>query len=282
MTALDVADPSDQDGTEPSTDLAAHWRELVTVALLGTDRRDPPEPVTVLADLVDDTARSAPSERMLAHVAACAAVRRAGIMPGPSLEPLARPADDDRPPCTPAAVDRWHHITTSWPVLEDEWMLALVVNGWCLAPELVPAALSRHRRDPVRHARARVAAGPLADWLIEHLPDLGPTKPNAVIDPEALAELPELPIPPDLAELLDASGAEAGRVIGAGLEHGTFGHPHRGVLINLVARVAPGTLADLAVVLDAVDPYAAGAGLASVLGDLATTRHRMLDEFGVG
>jgi len=259
-----------------------HWRDLVTAALLGTDRRGPPAPIPVLADLIDDTARSAPSERMLAHVAACTAIRRAGVMPGPMIDPLAPPDDDDRPPCVPAAVDRWHHITTSWPVLDDEWMLTLVGNGWRLAPELVPTALGRHRRDPVRHARVRIAAGPLADWLIGHLPDLASTQPKAIVDPEALAELPELPIPPDLTALLSASGAEVGTVVGSGLEQGDFGQPHRGVLVNLVARMVPSGLADLATVLDAVDPYSAGAGTASVLGDLAITRHRMLDELSAG
>ena len=263
---------------EAAPSIEEHWRELVTTALLGTDRREPPAPLPVLEDLVADTARSAPSERLLAHVAACAAVRRAGVIGGPPLDPLAPPDDDPRPPCTAAAVDRWHHVTTSWPVLEDEWTLALVSNGWRLAPELVPAALERHRTDPVRHARTRVAAGPLADWLLGHLPDLACTKPKAVVDPEAMAELPELPIPPDLAVLRDAQGAEAGAVIGAGLEHGTFAAAHRGVLVNLVARIVPTSLPDLATVLDAVDPYSSGAGLAGVLADLATTRHRMLDE----
>ncbi len=263
-------------GTEAS--VADHWRELVTAALLGTDRRDPPEPIPVLVDLVDDTARAARSERMLAHVAACTAVRRAGIVPGPPIDPLAPPALDERRPCPPVATERWHHITTSWPVLEDEWTLTLVGNGWRLAPELVPSALARHRTDPVRHARTRVAAGPLADWLIGHLPDLGSTRPAASVDPDVLAELPELPVPPDLALLLTATGAEAGQVIGAGLEHGDLGAPHRGVLVNLVARIAPASLVDLATVLDAVDPYSVGAGLASVLSDLTTTRHRMLDE----
>ncbi len=165
-------------------------------------------------------------------------------------------------------------------VLEDEWMLTLVTNGWRLAPELVPAALARHRSDPVRHARARIAAGASADWLIDQLPDLACSKPNAMVEPEALAELPDLPIPPDLVELASAPGAELGRVIGAGLEHGELGASHRAVLVNLVARMAPGGLADAATVLDAVDPYSAGAGLATVLADLATTRERMLDELG--
>ncbi len=260
--------------------IADHWEELVTVALLGTDRRDPPPPAGPLADLVDDTARSSPSERMLAHVAAAVAVRRAGVVPGPPIEPLAPPEPDDRPPCVPAAVDRWHHVTTSWPVLEDEWMLTSITNGWRLAPELVPPALARHRTDPVRHRRVCVAAGPIAGWLIDQLPDLAGSKPNAVVEPEALADLPELPIPPDLAGLLHAPGAELGRVLGSGLEHGELGPSHRAVLVNLVARMLPSGLADAAAVLDAVDPYSAGAGLATALADLATTRHRMLDELG--
>ncbi|MEM1332171.1 MAG: hypothetical protein AAGG08_01830 [Actinomycetota bacterium] len=274
---VDRSDRADPEGSGQAT-MASHWRDLVTTALLGTDRRDPPPPVPELADLVDDTARSAPSERLLAHVAACVSVRRAGVLPGPVLDPLAPPDTDDRPPCPAAGVDRWHHITTSWPVLEDEWTLAVVTNGWRLAPELVAAALGRHRRDPLRHTRVRVAAGPLADWLVGHLPDLATTARRITVDPDALAELPDLPIPPELSSLLSATGVEAGREIGAGLEHGHLGAAHRNVLVNVVARVAPSALTDLANVLDAVDPYSPGAGLASVLGDLATTRHRMLAE----
>ncbi len=75
---------------------ADHWRELVAVAMLGTDRRNPPEPTGVIADLVDDTVRSTPSERMLAQVAATVAVRRAGVLPGPARAPIAGP-DVGRP-----------------------------------------------------------------------------------------------------------------------------------------------------------------------------------------
>jgi hypothetical protein len=53
---------------------------------------------------------------------------------------------------------------------------------------------------------------------------------------------------------------------------------HRAVLVNLIARCAPGALVDLADVLDSVDPMSPGRGLVSVLADLATTRRRMLDE----
>ncbi len=257
-----------------------HWNELVTAALLGTDRRDPPAAPGLLGDFVADTVRSDPSSRMLAQIAACTAIRRAAVLPGEALAPLADSTIDERSPCPPAAVDRWRHITTSWPVLEDEWVTVLITNGWRAAPELVPAMLRRHRRDPLRHLRVVLAAGRTANWLVEHLPELAPTTPQAAnaVDPERLAELPMLPIPPELGRLLGASGAEIGGVVAVGLEDRTLAESHRAVLVNLLARCAPDGLSDIADVLDAVDPMSPGRGLASVLADLATTRYRMLDE----
>ena len=255
-----------------------HWRELVTVAMLGTDRRDPPEPAGPLADLVADTVREVPSERMLAQVAACVAVRRAGVLPGPPVDRLAGPAPDDRPPCVAAAADRWHHITVSWPVLEDEWMFTLISNGWRMPPELVAPVLRRHRRDPVRRTRTEVACGPLAQWLVDQLPELAAPANQVAPSPESIGELPELPIPPDLAALLTTPGAESGRVLRAGIESGQLGPSHRAVLVNILARVRPDALADLAKALEAVDQASSGYGLGVVLADLARSRHKMLDE----
>lgn len=256
------------------------WADLVTTSLLGTDRRDPPEPGGPIGELVADTVRSDPSARMLAAVAACTAVRRAGVRPADRIDPLTPPVPDERPQCVPAAVDRWHHITTSWPVLEDEWMITLVEAGWRLAPELVPAALQRHRRDPVRWARTLVAAGPIAEWLLDHVPDLrpAPVKRLSSIEADGLGRLADLPIPQDLAPLLHRAGAEVGGAIAAGLEGRTLVEAHRAVLVNLLARCAPDGLDDIAVMLGAVDTRSGGHGLASVLSDLAATRRRMLDE----
>ncbi len=259
-----------------------HWRELVTTALLGTDRRDPPVADGELGELVADSVREDPSSRMLAQIAACTAIRRAGVLPGPSVPPLARPDEDARPMCTPAAVSRWKHIITSWPVLEDEWMLTLIEQGWRLAPDLVPHVLHRQRRDPIRRARALVAAGPLALWLAEHLPEFEPAnaRPPTQVEVERIAMLRDLPVPPDLAPLLEASGAEIGGTIAVGLEQRALGEAHRAVLINVLARCSPNALTDIADILDAVDASSPGRGLASVLADLATTRHRMRDELG--
>lgn len=265
-------------------DLRASWDELIAVAMLGTDRRNPPEPTGVIADVVDDTVRSTPSERMLAQVAATVAVRRAGVLPGPVRSPIAGPDVDDRPVCVPAATERWHHVISSWPVLEDEWMLTLLTGGWRVPPDLVPELLTRHRSDPIRRARAELACGPLAGWLVGHLPELAARgAANTLPDPSAedIAELPSLPIPPDLEPLLFADGELVGRQLVAAIDSGTLVHAHRAVLVNLVARMRADSVGAVATALDAVDGASTGFALASVLADLARTRGRMLDELSV-
>jgi len=270
--------------TKASVDVRASWDELVAVAMLGTDRRNPPEPTGVIADVVDDTVRSTPSERMLAQVAATVAVRRAGVLPGPARPPVAGPDVDDRPVCVPAAAERWHHVISSWPVLEDEWMLTLLTNGWRVPPDLVPELLTRHRSDPIRRSRAELACGPLAGWLVGHLPELAARgAANAQPDPSAddVTVLPLLPIPPDLEPLLFADGDQVARQLAAAIDSGTLVHAHRAVLINLVARMRAASLGAVATALEAIDGSSIGFPLASVFADLARTRQHMLDELGV-
>jgi len=267
----------------PAVDLRASWDELVAVAMLGTDRRNPPEATAVIADVVDDTVRSTPSERMLAQVAATVAVRRAGVLPGPARSPIAGPDTDDRPGCVPAAADRWNHVISSWPVLEDEWMLTLLTSGWRVPPDLVPELLTRHRSDQIRRARAELACGPLAGWLVGHLPELAArgaasTQPDPSADD--IAELPSLPIPPDLEPLLFADGDQVARQLAGAIDSGTLVHAHRAVLINLVARMRADSLGAVATALEAIDGSSIGFPLASVLADLARTRQHMLDELG--
>lgn len=259
------------------TTMHDHWDELVSVAMLGTDRRNPPDAPDPIADLVDDTVRANPSERMLAQVAAAVASRRAGVLPGPVAAPLAPPEFDDRPVLGPVAADRWYHVVASWPVLEDEWMLAVVTNGWRLPPELVTDVLVRHRSDAVRRARAHVAAGPLAGWMVGHVPELA-GRGAVAVDPESLAELPALPIPPDLEALLTAPGTESSATLRSAIETGALVHAHRAVLINLVARMRTDALGEVAAALEGVEQSSPGFALAAVLADLAATRRSMLVE----
>ena len=112
---------------------------------------------------------------------------------------------------------------------------------------------------------------------MSHLPELEARSARGVVDPEALAELPELPIPPDLLELVGAP-ADVGTALAELIVGGQLGAPHRAVLVNLLARVQPEALRGIASSLGSVDSASPGYGLASVLADLALTRHRMLDE----
>jgi hypothetical protein len=258
--------------------IAEYWRELVTVALLGTDRRDPPSPpVGGLADLAADDPQPTPSQRLLQQVAGCAVAQRAGVMPAAVAPSVAAPIDDPRPVTPPAATATWQRIVADWPVLEDEWLLTVIHRGLRLSPELVVPLLTRHRTDAIRHARALAAAGTLGEWMIEWSPRLAcsSNKPAAI---ESIGELPELAINPDLLPLLSAAPPSVAGAIAGGFSSGAFGVSHRAVLVNLVGRVRPDALAATAEALDRVDPSQPTIGLAFALADLARLRHQMLTE----
>lgn len=258
--------------------LQDYWEQMVTVALLGTDRREPPAPPAGgLADLAADQPLSTASQRLLQQVAATAVVRRAGVMPSAAVDPVAPPGADPRPLTPPGATATWRRVVGDWPVLEDEWVLAVVRSGHRLSPELVPSLLARHRTDAVRHARVCAAAGPLADWMISWSPRLACSSKQRAV-PELVAALPELPITPDLVALLAAPATRVAEVVGAGLSSGALVVSHRPVLVNLVARVQPAALEPLAAALDRIDPSRSTIGIALALADLARLRHHMLTE----
>ena len=130
--------------------LADTWDELVTVGLLGTDRRDPPElPAGLLADTVADAQRTTPQGRLLAAVAATVVAQRCGATPLPPRPLLMPPDPDDRPMLPVAAVERWQLIVSNWPVLEAEWLAVAAARGWRPAPDVLVALLRRHRRSQV-------------------------------------------------------------------------------------------------------------------------------------
>lgn len=252
-----------------------YWRELVTAAMLGTDRRDPPQPPPgPLADLVADTVRPDGAARMLAAVGAIAAVRRASFVPGPVAPPLQPPDDDRRPWCSPEAVATWRRIVADWSVLEDEWVLTVVERGLALPPDALVELLLRHRGDGVRRARVMLAGGARARWLVEHLPALAATG-GRPVSAEQVAGLPVLPIPPDLEPLVSADAHTVSQRLAHGFDRGEFGPPDRAVLVNVVARCRPAVLVDTAERLERT-----GVGQALALADLARLRHRGLSELG--
>jgi hypothetical protein len=259
----------------PGADLDADWRALVTVALLGTDRRPPPDSSAPIADLVADAVRPDDASRMLAAVGAVAAARRASFVPGPPAAPLQSPAADDRPWCSAAAVERRRDVVREWPVLEDEWVLSVIEQGLRVPPDALAELMLRHRGDAVRRARVALAAGPAAGWLAAHVERLAPA-PSAAVSAESVTTLPDLPVPPDLSELLTTDARTFAERLEEGFVSSTFGAAHKAVLVNLLARCRPAVLLDAAEALDRT-----GVGLALALADLARLRHRMLTELGV-
>ena len=259
-----------------SADLDAYWHELVTAALLGTDRRQPPAPPAgPVADLVADAVRPDDAARMLAAVGSVSAARRAGFVPGPPAPRLQPPEPDERLCCSATAVATWREVVAEWAVLEDEWVLTVIRRGMRVPPDALVELLQRHRGDAVRRARVAIAGGPLATWLTDHVPSLAPTTAKSA-SAEAVAELPELPVPPELAHLLSADAHTFVRRLAQGFDAGEFGPPHRAVLVNLFARCRPEVLPN------AVSTFGrADFGLALALADLATLRYRMLSELGV-
>lgn len=257
-----------------------YWDALVTTALLGTDRRDPPSaPAGALADLEADLPTPTPSARLLQQAAGLAAARRAGVLPAPPAAPLAAAPADPRPCTPPAATATWQRIVTEWQVLEDEWLLTVVQHGWRVAPELVVPLLARHRGDAVRHARALLAVGPLGEWMVglaSRLATTSRTRPAT----EAVASLPELPVVPELAALLHAAPAAVAQRLTDGLARGEFGAAHRAVLTNFLARVDAAVLPTVADALDRMERRddRAPLGLAFSLAHLARLRHHALGE----
>jgi len=264
----------------PATEsLSDYWEQMVTVALLGTDRCDPPAPpVGGLADLAADDPQAVPAQRLLQQVAACTVVRRSGLLPAAPVPLVAPPAADLRPFTPPAATGTWRLVVDQWALLEDEWMLAVIEGGRRLAPDLVAPVLARHRTDAVRHTRALLAAGPLGEWLAQWVPRLACATKRPPGAEQAVGRLAELPMVPALQALLGGKPTEIARALGAGFDEGRFARSDRAVLVNFVARVPRGALPSVQAALTRVVPTAPGAALAFALADLAALRHHMLTE----
>jgi hypothetical protein len=267
--------------TAASSSLTDHWHDLVTVALLGTDRREPPDPPAgALADVVADAVAPTASARMLTAVGGCVAARRAGLRPLPPAAPLVPPEPDGRALLSPAASRRWRQSIPAWPVLEDEWLAVVERRGYRLPPDVLVGLLRRHRRDGVRRARVLRMGGPVAAWLLDVQPDLRSSvkrRPAPGIDDP----LPGLAVPPELVNLLESGPDAVVPAIIGGLRQRSFDLTHRAVLVNFIARMRPDGLLPLAAALGAPDdlPYSL-AGLCHSLAELAAARAHMLEELG--
>ncbi|MFD9023800.1 DUF5691 domain-containing protein [Streptomyces parvulus] len=154
----------------------ASWEQLVTVALLGTDRRTPPgcEPGPGAAAAVLDAA------------AAETVRRRAGLRPARAARRPAPAPEDPRPPLPAPAARRLAMLLAdrsgtaaggrrgAAPDLMEllpQWLATANARGFAAPPETLPALLDAARgRTDLRPAALRFA-GPRALWLAGLNPD---------------------------------------------------------------------------------------------------------------
>ncbi|MGW4037516.1 DUF5691 domain-containing protein [Streptomyces sp. NPDC004778] len=199
------------------------WEELVTSALLGTDRRPPaprggPVPADAPAALLDAAAL---------HTVR----RRAGLLPA---VPEARPAPaapDPRPTLPEAARHRLAHLLAdrsapsgggrrgTAPDLTElipQWLAIANRRGFRAPPALLPALLDAARARTDLRPQALAFAGPRGMWLAGLNPDWkfalrgsasGPSQPD-LTDPDAVARLWEEGLFAERVALLDTVRAQ--------------------------------------------------------------------------
>lgn len=151
------------------------WEDLVTTALLGTDRRTPPGAVS---------GREAPVA--LLDAAAVATVRRrAGIRPVRAGARPAPVAPDPRPPLPPAATRRLTTLLADRPgtgggrrgaapdlmELLPQWLALADAHGYAAPPEVLPALLDAARGRTDLRPAVLAFAGARALWLARLNPD---------------------------------------------------------------------------------------------------------------
>ncbi|SER35269.1 hypothetical protein SAMN04487983_101513 [Streptomyces sp. yr375] len=152
------------------------WEDLLTAALLGTDRRTPPG---------TPPGRTAPAA-LLDAAAAETVRRRAGLRPGRAA-PLPEPAaDDPRPELPTAAARRLALLLADRPgtgtggrrgtapdlrELLPQWLTVVNARGFAAPAESLPALLDAARGRTDLRPAALEFAGPRALWLARLNPD---------------------------------------------------------------------------------------------------------------
>ncbi len=209
--------------------------ELVTTALLGTDRRALPVP--------GDDPEHDPAAWLLDQAARSAVGRRAGVrLP---VRPPVAAAPEAMPTVVPPAAAQLLSGLLARPVigLINAWLRAAAARSLGAAPQHWPALISLAARQPEldRSALGQVL-GPRGVWLCEQNPQwkrlaaalrgpaarpsasvAGPTGPPRLITPKAVRQDPELimeaadPWPPELTEAalqVIARGEQLRRTLG--------------------------------------------------------------------
>jgi hypothetical protein len=173
----EVTDDADQDAGlgAPRSTVGSPWGQLLSSALLGTERSEVPE--LGLGDVSQTgtavLARRPVETRLLAMVGVVAASRKAGHVPATDSGPAAEPAPHDpRPTVAPQVAWILRRILEDRLELLIEWLTLCAARDRRPPDDELPRLLTMAARNrEVRDALAPVV-GPRALWLVDHLPEL--------------------------------------------------------------------------------------------------------------
>ncbi len=158
------------------------WPELVSAALLGTERREPP----ALADpaLAGLTGGASAEDRLLSAAGSLAVVRRAGRL-APSAPPLTEPAPADvLPACGAAAAYRLVLLLDDHRALLPEWLRAVAQRGLRVPAERLPDLLEAATTNQALRGEAEAVLGERGRWLAAQVPRWGWAAPLPGTDDE--------------------------------------------------------------------------------------------------
>jgi hypothetical protein len=186
--------------SDVASSAAVEWSNLLTAAVLGTDRHPLPAPQPGWESL---TPTADAAIELLNRAAAVATARRAGAKPGPARPAVAPAPPDPRPTCSPVAANVLSTLLRGeHGVLLPEWFVRCEAARLRPPAHLVPALLLRGRRQPSFDAIVRRVIGPVAVWLAEAMPELGITAKEP--KPPPGDEFVPPPRPPDSGAVVSA------------------------------------------------------------------------------
>jgi hypothetical protein len=147
------------------------WPKLISIALLGTERREPPvlaDPA--LAGLVGD---GSAEDRLLSAAGSLAVVRRAGWR-APPAPPLPGPAPADvLPSCGAAAAYRLLLLLDDHRALLPEWLRAVARRGRRAPAERLPDLLEAATTNQALRDEVEAVLGERGRWLAAQAPRWG-------------------------------------------------------------------------------------------------------------
>jgi hypothetical protein len=134
------------------------WSELVSAALLGTERRDPDTAAPLPVE------RESAEERLLTRAAVTAVYGRAGVRPRTGHTPLPAAGEEALPLCSAGAALRLAAILDGqFLSVLDEWLELAEAHGVRAPDELLPALLDEARGR--RRQRVLAVSGERGRWL---------------------------------------------------------------------------------------------------------------------